>query len=155
MAPWNRAYRRTLFTEGGIRFATKVWYEDIRIVTKVLALAEQVVRLPGAYYHYLQREGSAMNNKNCARNVEILYAFDDILGWFGEHGLREAYRDELTFLAISHLLIAARCAWRASTARASCSGSSAITWRKTSPTSAKIAICRASTATSASSTACC
>ena len=63
MAPWNRAYRRTLFTEGGIRFATKVWYEDIRIVTKVLALAEQVVRLPGAYYHYLQREGSAMNNK--------------------------------------------------------------------------------------------
>ena len=88
MAPWNRAYRRTLFTEGGIRFATKVWYEDIRIVTKVLALAEQVVRLPGAYYHYLQREGSAMNNKNCARNVEILYAFDDILGWFGEHGLR-------------------------------------------------------------------
>ena len=83
MAPWNRAYRRTLFTEGGIRFATKVWYEDIRIVTKVLALAEQVVRLPGAYYHYLQREGSAMNNKNCARNVEILYAFDDILGWFG------------------------------------------------------------------------
>ena len=48
-----------------------------------------------------------MNNKNCARNVEILYAFDDILGWFGEHGLREAYRDELTFLAISHLLIAA------------------------------------------------
>ncbi len=107
MAPWNRAYRRTLFTEGGIRFATKVWYEDIRIVTKVLALAEQVVRLPGAYYHYLQREGSAMNNKNCARNVEILYAFDDILGWFGEHGLREAYRDELTFLAISHLLIAA------------------------------------------------
>lgn len=107
MAPWNRAYRRSLFTEGGIRFATKVWYEDIRIVTKVLALAEQVVRLPGAYYHYLQREGSAMNNKNCARNVEILYAFDDILGWFGEHGLREAYRDELTFLAISHLLIAA------------------------------------------------
>ena len=107
MAPWNRAYRRTLFTEGGIRFATKVWYEDIRIVTKVLALAEQVVRLPGAYYHYLQREGSAMNNKNCARNVEILYAFDDILGWFGEHGLREAYRDELTFLAISHLLLAA------------------------------------------------
>ncbi|MFR5422624.1 MAG: hypothetical protein ACLTG4_12235 [Oscillospiraceae bacterium] len=72
----------------------------------MLALAEQVVRLPGCY-HYLQREGSAMNNKNCARNVEILYAFDDILGWFGEHGLREAYRDELTFLAISHLLIAA------------------------------------------------
>ena len=116
MAPWNRAYRRTLFTEGGIRFATKVWYEDIRIVTKVLALAEQVVRLPGAYYHYLQREGSAMNNKNCARNVEILYAFDDILGWFGEHGLREAYRDtrfgayKILYIAPERLLTDGFCA---------------------------------------------
>ena len=42
MAPWNRAYRRTLFTEGGIRFATKVWYEDIRIVTKVRRNLPQV-----------------------------------------------------------------------------------------------------------------
>ena len=51
MAPWNRAYRRTLFTENDISFATKVWYEDIRVVTKLNAVAKSALRLGGAYYH--------------------------------------------------------------------------------------------------------
>lgn len=107
MAPWNRAYRRTLFTENGIEFATKVWYEDIRVVTKILAVARTAVRLPRTYYHYLQREGSAMNNKNVRRNAEILAAFDDIREWFAAHDLSERYSQELTFLAVQHLLLAA------------------------------------------------
>lgn len=107
MAPWNRAYRRTLFTENDIEFATKVWYEDIRVVTKLLAVAQTAYRLPGAYYHYLQREGSAMNNKNVSRNAEILQAYDDILGWYGAHGFLEARRAELTFQAVQHILLAA------------------------------------------------
>lgn len=107
MAPWNRAYRRTLFTENDIEFATKVWYEDIRVVTKLLAVAQTAYRLPGAYYHYLQREGSAMNNKNVARNAEILQAYDDILGWYGAHRFLEARRAELTFQAVQHILLAA------------------------------------------------
>ena len=72
MAPWNRVYRKSLFTEHNIEFATKVWYEDIRVVTKINAVARSAVRLPKAYYHYLQREGSAMNNKNSERNGEII-----------------------------------------------------------------------------------
>ncbi len=107
MAPWNRAYRRGLFTEHGISFATRVWYEDIRVVTKILAVAQTAIRLPKCYYHYLQREGSAMNNKNSERNVEILYAYDDILGWYQEHGYYEKYRDALEFQAIQHIWLAA------------------------------------------------
>ncbi len=107
MAPWNRAYRKTLFTDHGVEFASKVWYEDIRVVTKLNAVAASALRLPGAYYHYLQREGSAMNNKNSGRNIEIIYAFDDILSWFEKQGLRETYEKELCFLGIQHLLIAA------------------------------------------------
>lgn len=107
MAPWNRAYRRTLFTEHDIDFATKVWYEDIRVVTKLLAVAQTAYRLPGAYYHYLQREGSAMNNKNVERNAEILQAYDDILTWYEAHGYLELRREELTFQAVQHILLAA------------------------------------------------
>lgn len=107
MAPWNRAYRRTLFSDHDITYATKVWYEDIRVVTKILAVAQTAYRLEGAYYHYLQREGSAMNNKNSGRNVEILYAYEDILQWYRSHGFYEARRQELTFQAIQHILLAA------------------------------------------------
>lgn len=107
MAPWNRAYRRTLFTENDISFASKVWYEDIRVVTKIHAVAASALRLPGAYYHYLQRDGSAMNNKNAGRNAEILAAFDDILSWYRERDLFDRYRNELTYLAVEHLFLAA------------------------------------------------
>lgn len=107
MAPWNRAYKRTLFTDYQIEFASKVWYEDIRVVTKIHTVAASAYRLPGAYYHYLQREGSAMNNKNVERNVEIIYAFDDLCQWFDGHKDCADYRKELEFLAIQHLLIAA------------------------------------------------
>lgn len=107
MAPWNRAYRRCLFTDSDVTFATKVWYEDIRVVTKLLALAQTALRLPGCYYHYLQREGSAMNNRNSDRNVQILEAFDDIVNWYRAHGLYAAHREEITFQAIEHILLAA------------------------------------------------
>lgn len=107
MAPWNRAYKRSLFTDNGIDFATRVWYEDIRVVTKVLAVAKTVFRLSGTYYHYLQREGSAMNNKNSGRNIEILYAYDDILSWYQERGFLDRRRQELCFQAVQHLFIAA------------------------------------------------
>lgn len=107
MAPWNRAYRRTLFTEHAITFPTKVWYEDIHVVTKLLAVAQTAVRLPGAYYHYLQRDGSTMNNRNAERNAEILLAFDDILSWYRGNGYYEANRAELEFQAILHIWLAA------------------------------------------------
>lgn len=107
MAPWNRAYKKTLFTENGIDFATKVWYEDIRVVTKILAVSETAYRLSKPYYRYIQREGSAMNNKNSGRNVEILYAYDDILSWYDARGLLETHRKELSFQAVQHILLAA------------------------------------------------
>ena len=107
MAPWNRAYKKELFTKNDIDFATKVWYEDIRVVTKILAVSETAYRLPGAYYHYLQREGSAMNNKNSGRNVEIIYAYDDILSWYDRRGLLEKHHPELSFQAVQHILLAA------------------------------------------------
>ncbi len=107
MAPWNRAYRRSLFTDNGIEFASKVWYEDIRVVTKINTVAKSALRLPGAYYHYLQREGSAMNNKNLHRNREILYAFDDMRQWFTSHEMDEMYKEELCYLAVEHLYVTA------------------------------------------------
>lgn len=107
MAPWNRVYRKRLFTEHDIHFATKVWYEDIRVVTKINAVAQSALRLPKAYYHYLQREGSAMNNKNSERNGEIIAAFDDIVSWFKAQKLWDRYRNEVTYQAIVHLLITA------------------------------------------------
>ena len=84
-----------------------MWYEDIRTTTKLMAVASSIVTLPDALYVYLQRPGSIMRSGNVLRSREIIDAFEDILEWFGSHGLRQSYEKELCRLAVDHVLLAA------------------------------------------------
>ncbi len=99
--------KRNLFSENGIEFPSKVWYEDLRTTPKLLAAAEKVVVLKEPFYNYCRREGSIMNNKNVERNREIIDAMEDLRLWFSERGLFDKYRDELEFLTIDHVLVSA------------------------------------------------
>lgn len=105
-AAWARLWKRSLFLKTGIRYPSRVWYEDIRTSTKLFAAASSIVTLPDTLYYYLVREGSITRNSNISRNREILDAFDDILAWFNEQGLSDTYHDELEKLAIDHILLA-------------------------------------------------
>jgi len=102
-----RLWKRELFLSSQIRFPDRVWYEDIRTTPKLFAEAKSICAINQCYYLYLQREGSIMNSASLARNGEILEAFDDLLGWFHHQGLWETYENELTKLAIDHILLAA------------------------------------------------
>lgn len=104
---WCRATRRELFLSSGIRFPSRVWYEDIRTTMKLFALAESIVYLPEPWYYYLQREGSITRNSNLHRNREIIDAFEDLLGWYRRQGLFEKYHTQLERLCIDHLYLAA------------------------------------------------
>ena len=104
---WSRVWKRELFLRTGVRYPSRVWYEDIRTSTKLFAAAQSIDTIDDCLYRYLQRPGSIMNSGALTRNGEILEAFDDILAWFEEQGLAERYSAELTRLAIDHVLLAA------------------------------------------------
>lgn len=104
---WRRAYRRSLFLRSGIRYPSRVWYEDIRTTLKLFAAANGVVSIPKPFYGYVVREGSITRNQNVARNAEILDAFDDLRDWFTQKGLWERYYQEFSRLAVDHVLLAA------------------------------------------------
>ena len=104
---WTKLWRRSLFTDHGIRFPERVWYEDIRTSPKLYAVAEKIVYLPVVLYHYLLRPGSIMNNAKLERNREIMDAFDDLLGWFSARGIADLYRRQLCALTVEHVLLAA------------------------------------------------
>lgn len=106
-AAWRRLYKRDLFIRSGIRYPSRVWYEDIRTTLKLYAVAESIISIPEAYYGYVVREGSITRNKNVSRNAEILDAFDDLKAWFSSKGLWETYYAEFTKLAVDHILLAA------------------------------------------------
>ena len=104
-APWPRLWSARLFEQ--VRFPEKVWYEDLRVVARLFALAERVVLLPDELYVYQYRPGSIMNNAKLLKNREILTAMEDITGWYRSRGLAERYAPELCALAVENLYLAA------------------------------------------------
>ena len=108
LAPINacsKLFRRSMFERTGVRFPSRVWYEDIRTIPKLYfsASAFRAVRRP--WYNYLHRAGSITNSKNAQRNTEMIDAMDDLLAYCREAGVYELYKSELEFLSIDHQLI--------------------------------------------------
>ena len=102
-----RIWRKRLFLDSGIRFPSRVWYEDLRTTPKLFALASSICVLERPLYRYLQRSDSIMHQSDPARNLEILAAMDDLTAWFAEQGLTERFRQELTMLCLYHTYLTA------------------------------------------------
>lgn len=106
-AIWARIWRRDLFLNTAIRFPVRSWVgEDLCTVPKLLAVASRIVVLPDTLYFYLLRPGSLMRSEHVERNRDMIRAFEDLVGWFREHGLLQQYKKELCYLAVDHLLLA-------------------------------------------------
>ncbi len=103
----SKLYLASLFRDTGIRFPSRVWYEDIRTTLKLYLTAEKAVYLDEIGYDYLLREGSITNNRQADRNREILDAFEDILSYFREAGKFEEYEKELCYLTVFHVYLTA------------------------------------------------
>lgn len=98
-AACNKLFKRGLFTETGIRFPSRVWFEDLRTVPKLYLSAEHIRYIRKPWYHYVQRPGSITNNSNTERNTEIIAAVDEILNYYRSEGQYEHYKNELEFMA--------------------------------------------------------
>ncbi len=103
----SRAWKRSLFLRTGIRYPSRVWYEDLRASLKLMVMAESVYTLQDCLYGYLLRPGSIIRSSNINRNKEIIDAFEDLLPWFREQGLWDTYRDILCSVCIEHVYISA------------------------------------------------
>lgn len=106
-AAWSYLWERSLFLEQGIRYPDRVWYEDVRTTTKLLAKAASIVTLDKPLYRYLSRPGSITRSVNLGRNREILDAFDHILSWYRQENLFETFEKELCRLTVEHVLLVA------------------------------------------------
>lgn len=103
----NKLYRRSLFTDTGIRYPARAWYEDMRTTPKLYLYAKVIVTDPRAWYVYLQRSGSITNNANLERNLEIIDAVEDLTSYYRACGQYERYRRELEYSAFYHELLTA------------------------------------------------
>lgn len=102
--PWGKIYRKSLFDN--LFYATKEWYEDLRLVLKIYLRAEKITYIEDALFFYVQRAGSIMNNAKAIRNLEIITAFEDIISYFNEKDVYEKFKAEIDYLIIEHIAVA-------------------------------------------------
>lgn len=102
-----KAFRLAPVREANIRFATHIWYEDMRVTPKIISVCKNAVFLDKPLYNYIKRDGSIMNNTSADRNSEIIDACNDLAEWFRSRGLYEEYRTELEYLIIYHVYLTA------------------------------------------------
>ena len=96
---WNKIFRRRLFTDNGIRFTPRVWFEDLRTVQKLYAFTDKILYVPEALHRYVQRPGSVTNTQKVQRNLEIIPAVDELIDFYKAQGRYEQLKEVLEYLA--------------------------------------------------------
>lgn len=95
----NKVFRRSLFTDNGIRFPIRVWYEDMRTIRKTYPFTDRIRYVPGPWHFYLQRPDSVTNTSRVRRNLEIIPAVDDLWDFYRARGRWDELKDVLVYLA--------------------------------------------------------
>lgn len=103
----NKVCRRTLFTETGIRFPGRVWYEDLRTMPKLYLHTDRIWSVDAAWYQYLMRPGSITKGASVARNLEIIDAVDDLVTYYKQAGCYQKYKEQLDYVAFHNQFLTA------------------------------------------------
>ena len=103
----SKLCRRSLFMDSGLRFPSRVWYEDLRTMPKLYLLTDRITATDRQWYIYVQRSGSITRSANLERNLEIIDAMDDLSGYYKVKGKYEEYRNELEYLAFYNQFLSA------------------------------------------------
>ena len=101
----NKICRRSLFLDSGIRFPGRVWYEDLRTMPKLYLRTDRIWACSKSWYRYLTRPGSITRSASLERNLEIVDAMDDLIGFYKEKGSYSDYAAELEYLAFYHIFL--------------------------------------------------
>ena len=103
----NKVCRKSLFTDTGIRFPSRVWYEDLRTMPKLYLHTDKIYSSGKTRYLYLMRPGSITNNAKLQRHLEIIDAVDDLVAYYKEMGMYEQYKAQLEYTAFYNQFLTA------------------------------------------------
>lgn len=100
---WNKLYHRKFFFDLGFRFPKGTLFEDLSLVPRVILNADRVVLRSSPTYHYILRSDSIMGSGRGAE--QVIGVLQGVRDYYRQQGRFEAFRDELEYIHIAHLLI--------------------------------------------------
>lgn len=101
---WDKMYKTSLFRDNNIFFPERSWYEDLKTGPKIILHAKKMIFVKKIFYKYLQRQGSIMHNSNVDKNIDMIYAVEDVINYYKTQGAFEKFYDQLEFLTIFHVM---------------------------------------------------
>jgi hypothetical protein len=106
--PVCKLIKRSVIIENNITFFEKRCYEDNAIMPYLCAICNKFEYIKKPFYYYLQREGSALNQKKYTNSWEDIFdSLEHLYNKFLENNIIEEYRSELEYIYIEYLLHAA------------------------------------------------
>lgn len=103
-SPVTQLYKKNIFDDPEMRFASHVIYEDLRLMPKLFQKAKGIVYADSKpLYYYLQRSNSSMRNGNIEKTKSHrILAIKDILNYFKQKNISNDYKEELEWICIYH-----------------------------------------------------
>ncbi len=98
-AVWNKLIRRS--AAEGVRFAERLWYEDIAFVIKLLLRVDKIANVREGLYFYRCGQSSTMNNHNARKNLDIIRIMEELREPLAAAGRTADFET----LLINHLLL--------------------------------------------------
>ncbi len=103
-APWNKLYKKSLFTENDISYPEGIWHQDLATTPKLIASAGTISHAAGTCYHYYHRPGSISRTFTEDRVRDHVTAVEDLYEYFDRKDLLKEYQPELEFIYIRELI---------------------------------------------------
>ena len=102
---WNKLYRKSLFSELGISYPGRVWFEDYWTNPKLYPFCKTIQYVERAWYNYRQQPNSITHVKNTRRNLDIIDAAESVLTFYEDVGLFDRYKPELEYSVFYNVLL--------------------------------------------------
>ncbi|MBQ8732503.1 MAG: LicD family protein [Oscillospiraceae bacterium] len=100
---WNKLYKRSLFTQTGIRFPVGIHFEDSATIYNVLLHANKIEFVNEPLYLYRIMRPGAITTQANAGLYDIFKAMDSFLGHYKSQGVFEDHYTDLEYLCINHI----------------------------------------------------
>ncbi len=96
--PWNKLYRKSLFTENGIEYPC-MFFEDLATSTLLLIHSNKLAITDKYLYYYVKHFNSIVSTMNCEKINDYWRSILIIRNYIQRQGLYERHKDALQFLA--------------------------------------------------------
>lgn len=90
---WNKLYKRNLFIDNKLYFASKKYYEDVELIPKLFVKANKVSCIKISRYNYLKRNGS-ITQKRDEKILDNLWAYTSVKKYLINENLYDIYSSE-------------------------------------------------------------